>query len=65
MTFGAEWIVKLQSKQTNKHKTLRGSKVGRESDLRSVPYNRPVDVRSFVKNAENRIQCRPLYSSVT
>ena len=27
--------------------------------------NRPVGVRSFVKNAKNRIQCRPICSSVT
>ena len=31
----------------------------------SVPYNRPVGVRSFVKDAKNRIQCRPIYSCVT
>ena len=31
---------------------LHGSKVSRESDLRSVPYNRPVGVRSFVKNVK-------------
>ena len=30
--------------------TLHGSKVSRESDLCNVPYNRPVGVRSFVKN---------------
>ena len=29
---------------------LHGSKVSRESDLRSVSYNRSVGVRSFVKN---------------
>ena len=34
--------------------------VSREPDLRCVPYNRPAGVRSFVKNAKNRIQCRPL-----
>ena len=28
---------------------MHGSKVSRESDLRSVPYNRTVGVRSFVK----------------
>ena len=33
--------------------TLHGSKVRRESDLRSVPYNRPVGVRSFVKNVKS------------
>ena len=32
---------------------LQGSKVSRESDLRSVPYNRPVGVRSFVKNVKS------------
>ena len=32
---------------------LHGSKVSRESDLRSVPNNRPVGVRSFVKNAKS------------
>ena len=31
----------------------RGSKVSRESDLRSVSYNRPVGVRSFVKNVKS------------
>ena len=31
-------------------KSLHGSKVGRESDLRSVPY---VGVRSFVKNVKS------------
>ena len=29
---------------------LHGSKVSRESDLRSVPYNRIVGIRSFVEN---------------
>ena len=37
--------------------------LSRESDLHSVPYNRPVGIRSFVKNATNRIQCRPLCRS--
>ena len=32
---------------------LDGSKVSRESDLRSVPYNRPVGVRSFVKSVKS------------
>ena len=32
---------------------LHGSKVSRESDLRSVPYNRPVGVRSFVKSVKS------------
>ena len=31
---------------------LHGSKVSCESDLRSVPYNRPVGVRSFVKSVK-------------
>ena len=31
---------------------LHGSKVSRENDLRSVPYNRPVGVRSFVKKRD-------------
>ena len=31
---------------------LHGSKVSRESDLRNVPCNRPVGVRSFVKNVK-------------
>ena len=33
--------------------TLHGSKVSRESNLCSVPYNRPVGVRSFVKNVKS------------
>ena len=33
--------------------TLYGSKVSRESDLRSVPYNRHVSVRSFVENVKS------------
>ena len=32
---------------------LHGSKVSRGSDLRSVPYNRPVGVRSFVKSVKS------------
>ena len=32
---------------------LHGSKVSRESDLRSVPYNRPVFIRSIVKNVKS------------
>ena len=32
---------------------LHGSKVSRESDLHSVPYNRPVGIRSFVKNVKS------------
>ena len=32
---------------------LHGSKVSRESDLCSVPYNRPGGVRSFVKNVKS------------
>ena len=32
---------------------LHGSKVSRESDLRSVPYNRSVGVRSFVINVKS------------
>ena len=32
---------------------LHGSKVSRESDLRSVPYNRLVCVRSFVKSVKS------------
>ena len=35
------------------HVQLHGSKVSRESDLRSVPYNRPVGVRSFMKNVKS------------
>ena len=31
---------------------LHGSKVSRESDIRSVLYNRPFGVRSFVKNVK-------------
>ena len=31
---------------------MHGSKVSHESSLRSVPYNRPVGVRSFVKKRE-------------
>ena len=31
---------------------LHGSKVSRESDLRNMPNNRPVGVRSFVKNVK-------------
>ena len=33
--------------------TLHGSKVSRESDLRSVPYNRTVFLRSIVKNVKS------------
>ena len=29
---------------------FHGSKVSRESNLRSAPYNRPIGVRAFVKN---------------
>ena len=32
---------------------MHGSKVSRESDLHSVPYNRHVGVRSFVKNVKS------------
>ena len=32
--------------------------VSRKSDLQTVPYNRPVGVGLFAKNAKNRIQCR-------
>ena len=32
---------------------LHGSKVSCENDLRSVPYNRPVGVRSFVKSVKS------------
>ena len=32
---------------------LHGSKVSRESDLHSVPYNRTVFVRSIVKNVKS------------
>ena len=32
---------------------LHGSKVSRESDLRSMTYNRLVGVRSFVKNMKS------------
>ena len=35
------------------HSLLHGSKVSRESDLPSVPYSRPVGVRSFVKNVKS------------
>ena len=31
---------------------LHGSKVSRESDLRIVPYNRPIGVRSFMENVK-------------
>ena len=37
----------------SRNKTLHGSVVSRESDLRSVPYTRPVGVRSFVKNVKS------------
>ena len=34
-------------------KQLHGSKVSCESDLRRLPYNRPVCVRSFVINVKS------------
>ena len=40
--------------QIEQIRKLHDSKVSRESDLRSVPYNPPVGVRSYVKNAKNR-----------
>ena len=41
-------FVRVDNKQE-----LHGSKVSRESDLRSVSYKRPVGVRSFVKNVKS------------
>ena len=39
-------------KREKKTHLLHGSKISRESDLRTVPYIRPVGVRSFVKNVK-------------
>ena len=33
--------------------SVKSVKVSRESDLRSVPYNRPLGVSSFVKNVKS------------
>ena len=43
---------------------LHGSKVSHESDLCNVPYNRPVSVRSFVKNVKSLCENQHNYWTV-
>ena len=43
---------------------LHGSKVSRESDLCRVPYNRPVGVRSFVKNVKSLSENQQLLNHI-
>ena len=54
MTVKLKWVFKVSAKVKAKPlRILHGSKVSRESDLCRVPYNRPVGVRSFVKNMKS------------
>ena len=47
LTMKRKWTLKIDATSKAKHiQILQGPKVSRESDLRSVPYNRPVSVRS-------------------
>ena len=45
--------LRLESWSTVKSDDKYCTAVSRESNLRSVPYNRPVGVRSFVKNVNS------------
>ena len=45
--------VHIQYTEHQEYLKMHDPKVSRESDLRSVPYNRPVSVRSFVKNVKS------------